>query len=199
MKKVGIYKITNPEGKSYIGQSKDIDKRVKDHKYGDYKKNRKFNKSVLDYGWQSHSIEILCECDAKDLWQLEQHFILLHNSVINGLNLSTGGKNPKYSDDSKLLMSSQRKGVKPTPEALEIRRIGRLKNYDKFLIAMKNPELLAKKSEQFSKAIIVINGVKSDVFKSVIEASKYYNIHKSSIARFARGERIHKHLKFEYI
>ena len=26
---IGIYKITNPQGKSYIGQSKNIDKRIR--------------------------------------------------------------------------------------------------------------------------------------------------------------------------
>jgi group I intron endonuclease len=196
---IGIYKITNPKGESYIGQSKNIDKRIKAHKYGEYKKNRKFNKSVLEYGWENHVCEILCECKIEDLLKLEEYYIKLYDSVNNGLNLTSGGKNPKYSDNAKLLMSFQRKGVKPTIEALEKRKIGREKNKEKFLIAMRNPELLKRKSEISSKKIAVISGVIYNIYNSVVLASKDLNIDKNSIARFARGERKHKHLKFQYI
>jgi group I intron endonuclease len=196
---IGIYKITNPQGKSYIGQSKNIDKRIKSHKYGDCKKNRKFYQSVLEYGWENHYTEILCECDINDLNKFEEHFILLHNSVINGLNLSSGGKSPKYSDDSKFLMSLQRKGVKPTIEALEKRKIGRDKNLDKFLNAMRTTERKKQVSQQKSKTVQIIDGEKVSIFNSCIQASLHFKIDKASIARFARGERKHKHLKFEYI
>jgi group I intron endonuclease len=195
----GIYKITNPKGEAYIGQSKNPIKRMKDHKYGDYKKNRKFNKSVLEYGWANHFCEILCECEVGDLLKLEEYYIKLYDTVNNGLNLTSGGKNPKYSDSAKLLMSSQRKGVKTTIEALEKRKIGREKNKEKFLIAMRNPELLERKSKWKSKKIAVISNVIYTIYDSVVLASKDLNIHKSLIAQFARGEKRHKNLKFQYI
>lgn len=196
---IGIYKITNPKGEAYIGQSKNAIKRIKDHQYGYFRKNRKFNKSVLEYGWDNHLCEILCECEIKDLLKLEEFYIKLFDSVNNGLNLTSGGKNPKYSDDTKLLMSLQRKGIKPTIEALEKRKIGREKNRDKFLIAMRDPELIKRKSQWKSKKIMVINGLIKNIYDSVVLASMDLNIDKQSISRFARGERKHKHLKFEYI
>jgi len=199
MKQIGIYKITNPEGQVYIGQSKDLDKRYKNYLWGDWEKNRNLKRSVEKHGWDKHFFEIIIECEIFKLSELECYYISIYKTNVGVLNLSSGGSNPKYSNETKNLMSIQRKGVKPTLEALEKRRIGREKNRDKFLTAMRNPELLKKKSELSSKSILIIDGVKHSFFDSVIEASRYFNIHKSSLARYARGERLHKHLKIEYI
>jgi group I intron endonuclease len=64
---VGIYKITNPEGKSYIGLSKDIEKRFKSHKGLQFKGNNKLRESLTKYGGDSHLFEILEEIDISSI------------------------------------------------------------------------------------------------------------------------------------
>ena len=65
---IGIYKITNPKGKAYIGQSKNIDRRFMQYSNLKSSKNQlKLHRSFLKYGIENHNFEIICECDAKDL------------------------------------------------------------------------------------------------------------------------------------
>ena len=63
--KSGIYKITNKiDGKCYIGQSSNIKKRFKDHRY-DLKYNKHDNPYLQNaynkYGKDNFKFEILCE------------------------------------------------------------------------------------------------------------------------------------------
>jgi group I intron endonuclease len=71
---IGIYKITSPSGKIYIGQSIDIMNRI--HKY---KTSRCITqpiilKSILKYGWDNHLFEIVCECKKEELNELERYY-----------------------------------------------------------------------------------------------------------------------------
>lgn len=59
---VGIYKITSPSGKVYIGQSRDIA-----YRHRTYKKTSKvttqyyIQSSILKYGWGAHTFEVIHE------------------------------------------------------------------------------------------------------------------------------------------
>lgn len=85
---IGIYKITSPSGKVYIGQSVNIEKRFKAYKYLNKVKNQKrlFN-SLNKYGYGNHNFEILIECTTDDLNKLERHYQDLYNVLgEKGLN-----------------------------------------------------------------------------------------------------------------
>lgn len=70
---IGIYKITNPTGKVYVGQSRDIEKRFKQHKF---KSTNKFlRESILTYGIENHKFEILEECGVNELIEKERFHI----------------------------------------------------------------------------------------------------------------------------
>ena len=64
---VGIYKITNPKGKVYIGYSKDIENRFKYYKRLNCKGQRKLYNSLKKYGPDNHIFEIVEECNLVDL------------------------------------------------------------------------------------------------------------------------------------
>ena len=65
---IGIYKITSPSNKVYIGQSLNIYKRWKQHtEKHNLSKANKLYKSFLKYGFQNHKFEILELCDKEDL------------------------------------------------------------------------------------------------------------------------------------
>lgn len=88
---IGIYKITNKNnGKVYIGQSNDIERRFNEHK-----KIRSL--TIDDYinvlGADQFDFEILEECSLDDLDQKEQDYIKKYNSKENGYNNQLGGYN----------------------------------------------------------------------------------------------------------
>lgn len=95
----GIYKITNLiNGKCYIGQSVQIEKRFEQHKRNFDNKNEKtynskFYRAIRKYGLENFSFEILEECNQKDLNNKEIYWIKFFDSFNNGYNLTLGGEN----------------------------------------------------------------------------------------------------------
>jgi group I intron endonuclease len=83
---IGIYKITNPNGFIYIGQSKDIQSRILAYKRSKCKGQPKLHASFLEYGVNAHIFEIECLCEEKELHAMEVYYIQLYNSFISGLN-----------------------------------------------------------------------------------------------------------------
>ena len=59
IKKCGIYKITSPSGKIYIGQSVNIKDRIKAYKCGHCKEQPFVCNSILKHGWENHKFEII--------------------------------------------------------------------------------------------------------------------------------------------
>jgi group I intron endonuclease len=81
----GIYKITSPTGKVYIGQSQNIKNRYKDYLYVHPSfKTTKIGRSILKYGIDSHNFGILEE--TQDLDSREVYYMEKHRSVEEGLN-----------------------------------------------------------------------------------------------------------------
>ena len=72
---VGIYKITNPSGKVYIGQSVNIESRK--NNYIKLHKNSigpKLYNSLLKHGWEQHDFNIIEECLIEDLNEREEYW-----------------------------------------------------------------------------------------------------------------------------
>lgn len=91
----GIYKITSPSGKIYIGQSINIYKRWKGHKESincNINKS-KLKSSFLKYGYNNHSFVVLQECLPNQLNELEKYYVDLFQTFNSehGLNLRDGG------------------------------------------------------------------------------------------------------------
>lgn len=92
----GIYKITSPTNKIYIGQSYDIHLRWKQYKKPEEKirlNQPKLQSSLKKHGWESHKFEILIEC-SKDL--LDEYEIIFINEFdtynsSHGMNCTLGG------------------------------------------------------------------------------------------------------------
>lgn len=97
----GIYRITNKEdGKIYIGQAKNIEKRWKTHK------KAKFPEDFFIY-------EILMECDIEQLSFWEIAWITSERSAEFGYNKTIGGTNLNsiiFSEETKAKISAANKG-----------------------------------------------------------------------------------------
>lgn len=84
---IGIYKITSPTGKIYIGQSVNIENRISKYRTETCKEQPKLYRSLLKYGFKNHKFEIICECNICDLNDKERFYQDLYDCIgKNGLN-----------------------------------------------------------------------------------------------------------------
>lgn len=93
--KSGIYMITcNVNGKSYIGQSKDVNHRRKQH-LSDLKYNKHFNqylqRAYNKYKEYNFSWTVLEYCDEDKLDDREMYWIAYYDTCNNGFNANEGG------------------------------------------------------------------------------------------------------------
>lgn len=91
---IGIYKITNKiNGKFYIGQSNDIERRWKEHcSPNRYKtSNIPLEWAIHKYGKDNFSLEVLQECCLEELNTLETYWINKTQAIEKGYNCNLGG------------------------------------------------------------------------------------------------------------
>jgi group I intron endonuclease len=133
---IGIYKITSPNRKVYIGQSININGRKKQYFSLDCKKQPKLYNSLKKYGFENHIFKIIEECSLEQLNKREayykQQFIdefgwdkalfceIDDNSPRKGKSLSEetkdkiskANKGKIYSEESRQKISNSKKGKK---------------------------------------------------------------------------------------
>jgi group I intron endonuclease len=116
-----IYKFTSPSGKSYIGQTKNLKRRIQAHKT----KNRclAFHSAIQKYGFENFTFEILYEnltLDEANHWEVI--YIKEHGTLFpNGYNLATGGSNSILCKESRAKIADKQRGQKrPTVAAKTI-------------------------------------------------------------------------------
>lgn len=110
---IGIYKITNKiNGKCYIGQSTNIEERLKAHKRS--KQNKPLYNAFKKYNINNFIFEVLEECKKDELSEREIYYIDLYKSSNSkyGYNLSLGGEGHKelVSERTRKKISKSKKG-----------------------------------------------------------------------------------------
>lgn len=126
----GIYKITSPSKKVYIGHSQDIHDRWQHYFTLHCKGQTRLYRSLVKYGVDRHLFEIIEECKFDDLIEKERHW-QEHYDVIDkykGLNcnyVSTKDKKSVKSDETIAKLSKALKGRIILPEWREKMSIAR--------------------------------------------------------------------------
>ena len=105
-----IYCLTSPSGKSYIGQTCNIEKRILKYKQLDCKSQTKLYHALLKYGFDAFKISIVEECEKHELDSCEMFWIMYFQTVSNGYNLKYGGKGGSPSIETRIKMGSWQKG-----------------------------------------------------------------------------------------
>ena len=177
----GIYLLTFPNSKIYIGQSIDIEKRFKQHINDSNLKKIRYvvSKAIKKYGWDNIKKDIIISGENLSREQLngfEVFWIATYNSNDRyiGYNKSPGGRgqgvgknNPRY-------------GVKVSPEILE---------------RMKKASALKKK--KISQFDLNNNFIRN--WDSMKEAGESLKIYSSNINKACKGVKPHyKGFKWKY-
>ena len=123
-KKSLVYLITSPSGRFYIGSTFLLDKRISQYK--NIKKTSsqtKIARSILKYGWEKHTIEVLYECDSCDRNKYEFMFGVMYNTLSpENLNCKLPSYNIPYSSvslETRKKISEAKKGTKISEETRE--------------------------------------------------------------------------------
>jgi group I intron endonuclease len=108
----GIYSFQNKlNGKVYVGQSKNILTRKKQHERGDTNNSRRFHNAMNKYGADGFVFTVLEYCDVELLDKRENYWIQKLNSLYPiGYNLTSGGGAfQKHHDETKKKFSENQK------------------------------------------------------------------------------------------
>ena len=186
---IGIYKITNPKGKVYIGKSINIEKRLDYYKYISLRKTQhKLNNSISKYGFENHILEIIKQCDESKLNEREIYWIEYYNSVELGLNIMYGGEGGRQSQEVRNKKSISMTGKKhslSTRKKMSESKKGHSMYSDEWRKAISE----ANKGGTSSKPVLQYdkhgNFIKE--WSSKIEAARMLNINKVSITNNTSG------------
>lgn len=110
---VGIYKITNPKGKVYIGQSVDVNRRFREYKSKYKSAQTKLINSFNKYGIENHLFEVVVECKIEELNDYERFYQDIFNCLVHGLNCiltKSTDRSGVLSVETKLKISNKLKG-----------------------------------------------------------------------------------------
>lgn len=130
---IGIYKIVNlVNGKAYIGQSVDVNKRKREH-LNNYKREENKHKALYmafnKYGINNFKFEVIQECSLEELDDLEIKYIELYDSYKKGYNMTLGGGGlrgikpwlgRKHTDETRKKLREVHLGKKLSKETIEI-------------------------------------------------------------------------------
>ena len=180
MKLTGIYKITSPTNRVYIGQSVDIKKRWGDYKCLDCKSQTALYNSLLKYGVENHTFEIISRCYEEQLNEFERDFQEAYDVIKTGLNCrltETSDKSGKWSEEVKEKMRKSSIGKNHTEETKQKLSLI-VTEYFKT-----NPHPNAKK---------VINTVTNQIHESCSEVAKILKINQSFLSQMLNGKRKNK-------
>lgn len=198
---VGIYKISSPSNKVYIGQSVDIHYRFYRYKTLNCKGQIRLYNSLLKYGINNHIFEIIEECEIEELNDKERHYQDLYDVIsekgLNCILTTTNGKSGRLSEETSLKISASKKNYKPSEETklkMSVSGKGRIvseETKEKISIGNKGK----KKSESHRLNIKnkfegkkVIDTVTNIIYSSVRQASEELNIYYITLLRNLNGK-----------
>lgn len=127
---IGIYKITSPTGKVYVGQSSNLSKRYLDYvNIVNCKNQTRLYNSLIKYGFSEHIFEVVEECNTGELnvreryWQ--EFYDVLGSKGLNCRLTGAVGRVGKLSEDTKEKISKTKTGKKKSQEHIEKMRQAR--------------------------------------------------------------------------
>lgn len=193
MVKIGIYKITSPSKRVYIGQSVNIERRFRQYKnMSNCNDQSTLFRSLLKHGFENHVFEVLELCSCEILTERESFWIDFFNSTNKkkGMNIRNAGSKGKLSNDTKIKISKANKGKKRTEEQKNKLSKYKKENPTKFWTGKKRDKKTIEKIRLSLKGVVNANKpiIHYDLqmneigrYESATDASRKLNIGRSSI------------------
>ena len=200
---IGIYKITSPSGKIYVGQSIDIERRFVSYKNLNGVRGQKaLQNSFFKHGVDSHIFEILEECSIEELNNLERYYQEFYDVLKHGLNC----KLTKSNDKSGLIpekirekISKSHIGIKPNlqtrlkmSESAKNRAKRTYTEEHKLKISIGNKGKKRTKEQLIKLSKKVIDTETNIIYECVQDAANFLNIKKGTLINYLSGFRKNK-------
>lgn len=192
---VGIYKITSPTGKSYIGQSRNIERRFRSYKSLTCKPQILIYRSLVKHGVENHRFEIIELCDFSQLNIRERYWQEYYNTLSpNGLNcclVSTISKPMVVSDEVRAKISKGNMGKEVSPETRKRMSESMYKRIKSGAYTHKSTPCSEEKREKQSIKCYCydIQGTFVTGYKSIIEAGRVLGVNLADINQALKGKR----------
>lgn len=206
-KSCGIYKITSPSGKIYIGQSINIKNRWLSYRSNPNNRQKRLERSLKKYGAENHQFDIIEYCTPDELncserfWQDE--FDAIGKNGLNCVLVECGekrrvaqkGVNSKSMPVIDIITGIRYKSIGDAAQQLEICKES-IKRYLNGTLINKTSlryaedfdngverEIRSPKNERKVKDLVTL-----EIFNSVKEAALYYGINKSTLQDYLTGK-----------
>jgi len=145
---IGIYKITSPSKRIYVGQSIDIERRKISYEQVKCKEQPILFNSLKKYGWLKHKFEVLTECDVSELNDLERYYQDLFNCVnskagMNCMLTTSNTRSGELNDETKIKISIANTGKVRSPEYIAF-HVARMQGNKMSVGRIHPPEVRAK-------------------------------------------------------
>jgi group I intron endonuclease len=186
-KECGVYKITNPNGRVYVGSSKNLLKRYMYYKRLNAPNQPILHRSFMKYGFDNHIFDILCLCSENERYSKEREYGVLYNALCEdgGLNIILPKSTDKPCIYSEYILNKFRKiGLNRTYSKETIEKFSKSK-----IEHFKNNEHHGNKP-----VIDILTGV---FYKSATEAAYYNNMKRTTLLENLNGKR-QKKIKLKY-
>lgn len=205
----GVYKITSPSGKIYIGSAKDIYRRWIPYANLKCKQQVRLYASFIKYGWEKHTLEIIEICDNSIRLQKERYWGDFYKVLgKNGLNCMLPGYNeiPKVisketilkmskprdiTDEVRLSFGNGMRNKKHTEETIKI--LSEISKNMSQETRDKMSKTRKSKSKEYNQMLgnahkkKVIDTVLNKIYSSVAEASLHVRYDKTYLSKMLKG------------
>ena len=183
---IGIYKITSPSNKIYIGQSKDIERRFQQYQSNSCRTQIRLVHSFNKYGIDNHIFEILEECEKSEL-NIKERYYQDYYDVIGkqGLNcmLTNTDSLPRvFSEETRLKLTKAKTGIKFSQETKDkISKIHKGKKH--------SPERILKHQQHnINRSIPIICTITKEIWYSLRKCAKDNNVTKSTLNNYLNNK-----------
>jgi len=196
---IGIYKITNPKGRIYIGQSTDIYARWNSYKSENCKTQILLYNSLKKHGWDAHAKEIFL-CEESKLNELEIYYIQLFQTLNSkyGMNCRGGGNHGgKHSDKTKELLRIAKLGKPNSQQSKDkVKKTAIERGFGKWMLGKKHSVESNRKKALFGEhhptAKLIINNETGIYYYSIQEASESVQMPSKRLVKYLLGYRKNK-------
>lgn len=171
-----IYLYLFPDGKAYVGMTKNS---LEERRDMGYQHNKPLQRAIRKYGWHGFEHKILVDgLTVEEAYKLEKHFINMYQTTNPdyGYNVSSGGKSTyaglRHTKEYKQRMSEINKGKVFSEEHKKHLKESHAQ-YCKKVICLDSNKNIVAEYESLNQAARTVNGHPTNVKRACVSGKKY--------------------------